>query len=110
MGHTDKQGNLNGPVWNMLSHGKAPGVNNMLDDLYHDKDKDLRDDRRQDLSNWIYDVFNNALDPSAQDLRVKTMLLSKTGKSNVESLQNIRTICISNVHIKALEATLRWVT
>lgn len=44
---------MEGEMWKMLSRNKAPGTNNMLDEIYFDKDRKKRNDRREDLANWI---------------------------------------------------------
>lgn len=53
LGLTDENDEMEGEMWKMLSRNKAPGTNNMLDEIYFDKDRKKRNDRREDLANWI---------------------------------------------------------
>lgn len=95
LGLTDKYGNPEGPAWRMLAQKKAPGTNNMLDEIYFDPNKKTRYSRREDMINYIMGLFNRGKNPSNTDLKVKVMLLAKKNKQIVDQLQDVRMICIS---------------
>lgn len=95
LGLTDENGTMDGEMWKMLSRKKAPGTNNMLDEIFFSNNMKARNDRREDLANWIRSIFNEGKKITEKNLEVKTMFLSKKDREIAESLQEIRMICIS---------------
>lgn len=79
----------------------------MIDDVFFKGDRKMIEDRRRNVADWVMEVLNEGRQVTESDLAVKVMLLSKVKKEIVNSLQDIRTISISNVHIKILELSLK---
>lgn len=105
-GLVNRQGLWEGPSWKMVSH-KAPGTDNMTDDLIHGEDKEYW---REEIALWVMSILNDGRSLDAKDKEIKVMLQSKVGKEVVPNLSDIRIIGIPQLRVKVLEATIRHIT
>jgi len=97
LGLEDRGGmTTNAPVLSILSFGKGPGPDGVVDTLL------LEDDNfREDIFNKVYDIFNNGQSIDQQLLEGKLMLLSKTNEANPD-IGNTRPIVILNTTLKVV--------